>query len=335
MPVHDLGYREWDGELTSDKTRWMVLTETGIRRVWQSSWVKRILFFAWLPLLVFGGVFWAYEQGVQGSGSWERSVTNMLDEFVPGADLKRVDEENRPLTDQEVLVQNRHRIWMYAIFFYFRYPQGTALVLIVGLIAPRLISEDVSTRAFLFYFSRPLSRLEYIVGKSATVWFFLAMITAAPALVLYLLGIALSPDTSVIAYTWDIPLRVIAAAMVVIVPTTAIALCFSSLSQESRYAGFAWFAMWIVGAIAYGFVLGWRQSQRRSFDQINNFEDLTNKQVNIEDYFSLHHILANVQEWIFGFKSFSEVGVFIVLLSAITVVCFLTIYRRVSAPMRA
>jgi ABC-2 type transport system permease protein len=84
------------------------------------------------------------------------------------------------------------------------------------------------------------------------VWAHLLMISMVPALALYLVGVLLSPNLGVFADTWDLPLRIIAASMVLMLPTSALALCFSSLTQESRYAGFAWFTVWILGWFTYG-----------------------------------------------------------------------------------
>ena len=42
MPIHNLGYREWKGELEPSSTRWTVVAEIGIRRAWQSSWLRRL-----------------------------------------------------------------------------------------------------------------------------------------------------------------------------------------------------------------------------------------------------------------------------------------------------
>ncbi len=117
----------------------------------------------------------------------------------------------------------RHQVWATLILAFFRYPQAIAMVLVVGLIAPMMISYDLRSKAYLMYFSRPLTPGEYIVGKTVVVWFFLVLIATMPALALYVLGVLLSPDLSVIGETWDIPLRILAATGVLVIPTTALA----------------------------------------------------------------------------------------------------------------
>ena len=106
------------------------------------------------------------------------------------------------------------------------------------------------------------------------------------------------------------------------VPTTAIALLFSALARESRYAGFAWFAVWIFGWVLYGSVLaaslGHPTGIYRKWSLV-----------------SLYHLLGNVQSWIFGLHEDAALAqISILMLGAITVVCFLLVLRKVAAPMQ-
>jgi len=223
-------------------------------------------------------------------------------------------------------VEARHSIWSWLLYTFLRYPQGGIMVLMVGIIAPPLISQDVRSRAFLLYFSRPLARWQYALGKLATVWFYLFMISAAPALLLYILGVLLSPSAQVVFDTWDLPMRIVAASAVLMIPTAALALCMSSLTQESRYAAFGWFAVWIMGAFTYGVMQG---------IEINRLH--TDPYLAAEKWspVSLYHALGQVQGWVFGFATFDQIKYAAATLVAITVISTLILFRRISAPMRA
>ncbi len=50
----------------------------------------------------------------------------------------------------------RGDVWAMLLLAYFRYPQAIAMAIVIGIIAPRLISYDLRSRGFLLYFSRPL-----------------------------------------------------------------------------------------------------------------------------------------------------------------------------------
>ena len=198
MPIHDLGYRPWNGKLTPPSTRWAVIARTGARRVWQSAWIRRIVFFAWLPLLMLILIFLGFEFAAGGGPVSQQITLNISRDMFDIQDLPRLPGAEAT----EALQSRRHDFWLMILSNYLRFPQGFALVLTVGLIAPRLISEDASSRAFLFYFSRPLSRLEYILGKFITVSLFLAAITMLPALCMYVIAIALAASPAVFFETW-------------------------------------------------------------------------------------------------------------------------------------
>lgn len=319
MPIHDLGYRGWHDQLASPWTRWLVIAEAGVRRAWLSTWLKRMMFFAWLPAIWFGAGFFFWEHSLMVP-----EMREGLEVFLPsgGTALEGLTESLR-IEDE---VEARHSIWSWLLYTFLRYPQGVIMALMVGIIAPPLISQDVRSRAFLLYFSRPLARWQYAVGKLATVWFYLFMISAAPALILYILGVLVSPSAHVVVDTWDLPLRIVAASAVLMIPTAALALCMSSLTQESRYAAFGWFAVWILGAFTYGVMQG---------IEINRLH--TDPYLAAEKWspVSLYHALGQVQGWVFGFANFDQIKYAAATLGAVTVVSTLILFRRISAPMRA
>jgi hypothetical protein len=120
--------------------------------------------------------------------------------------------------------------------------------------------------------------------------------TAVPALLIYLVGLFLSTDVWAIAQTWDLPLRIVFASMVLILPTTAVALALSSLTQESRYAGFAWFAFWVIGAVSFRVIWFSEQARNRRgpprFDEFDHYSSWM--------LLSPYETLGYLQQQIFG-----------------------------------
>jgi len=327
--VNQLGYRGWSGDRQSGLTRWVVISQVGVRRAWQNLWLKRLLFFAWLPAIWFGVGFFLWEQAALYP-DWRQMIAPIMSwrdiPHTPWFDQIRESFRNGNLGDA------RHTVWAWLLYIFFLYPQGVLMVLVVGLISPPLISQDIRSRAFLLYFSRPLTRTEYIIGKMGGMWVYLSIISLIPAFVLYCMGIMLSPNLSVIAATWDLPLRVLAASIVLMLPTSALALCLSSLSQESRYAGFAWFAIWILGWFTYfaaALAETFNAQQRMAHDG-----RLVAIQETSWSLVSLYHTQGYVQSWLFGFANFSDVWASALVLSAVTIVSLFVLYRRISAPMQ-
>ena len=325
MAVNSLGYRKWHGKLAPPWNRTRVIAETGIRRARRSRWLMRMMFFAWLPALWFALGFFLYEKSLEYPGLIDR-----LEPFLMSvADNPQLDDLVK-LIDSDNPRSARHGVWAWLLQSFFRHPQGVVMALVVGLIAPPLISQDIRSRAFLLYFSRPLGRGEYILGKLATIWAYLCMITLLPALVLYVLGILLSPEVGVIAATWDLPFRVLAATVVISVPTASLALCISSYTQESRYAAFAWFAIWILGWVTFGVL-----STVETIAASGGKDPMPFSDESPWIYCSLYHTLGRVQSWVFGFADFQQIQWSALLLVALTCISLFVLFRRVDAPMRA
>jgi len=326
MSIHDLGYRSWQGPLVPQIGRFWVIAQTGIRLAWRNAWVRRLLFLSWLPAVYIAGLLVVYEQILAQAPLYHRVMPWL--EGVP-------------------LSENRYRVWACLLYIFFRYPQLVVVLLVVGQIAPPLVARDVRTKAFLLYFSRPLARFEYVLGKMVVVWAYLLLISAVPALALYAVGVLLSPDWRVVFSTWDLPLRIVVASAVLIFPITAVALAFSSLTSETRYATFAWFAFW---------GLGWAT---RWILTVNVPSSANLERWNLV---SMSHTLATIQYWIFGLKheladlvsvasqvavasGANRLGILpppeqvhvwpaALQVTGITLVALAVLFRRVSSPMR-
>ncbi|MFC1758637.1 ABC transporter permease subunit [Planctomycetota bacterium] len=322
MAVNSLGYRGWSGKVAPAWTRSVVIARTGIRRVWNSVWMKRLLLLSWMPAIWFGLGFFAFEKSIEYP-----ELLNLATEFI---------QSNHPrmLAVTEMLASGdvetaRHDVWAWMLMTFFRHPQSVLMALLVGLIAPPLISQDIRSRAFLLYFSRPMDRFEYVIGKLSTVIGYLVMISAVPALSLYVVGILLSPNLSVVASTWDLPLRIIAATVVMSVPTASFALCLSSMTQETRTAAFAWFAALILGSITFNFV-----STMEGINQMANGQNVELVSNSNWSLVSLYHTLGLVQSWAFGFVDFRDIYGSAIAIALLTIASLSVLMRRVAAPMR-
>lgn len=293
MPILDVGYRPWQGHRTPRWTRSLVLAETSIRLSWRNAWLKRILLFMTTPALIAGIFVGVFEQTVDRSSTQE-AMRSFLRAPPTRRAADRAGIDPRNLSDDPAIA--RHFAWSYLLFVLFRYPQAFGMILVLGLVAPRLISYDLRSKGYLLYLSRPLSPWEYIAGKSAVIYFLLFLMAAVPSLLIYTAGLFLSTDPSALGQTWDIPLRILLATLVLMIPTTAVALAMSALTQESRYAGFAWFAFWIIGAVSYQVL--WFADQARRGEPPERMEFLG--EYNAWMLFSPYETLGYMQMQIFG-----------------------------------
>ncbi len=263
MPIHDLGYRAWSGKSSSERLRFWVIASSGIRVAGRNTWLRRVLLAAWLPTFGLAAVIFGYERLLENHDlalSTSEIRETMLGEL--GSELQDGDVVIDALTKKD-LQDGRHLMWSWLLCSYLRLPQAVMAMLVIGMIAPPLISRDVRTRAFLMYFSKPVGRIEYVVGKMLIVSAYLMFITTVPALGCYLFSVALSSDLYVLIETWDLPFRILFASLIFIVPSASVALMFSSLTAESRFAAFAWFAFWGLGFIAWNVTYGVMSSEAR------------------------------------------------------------------------
>lgn len=271
MPLHDVGYRPWQGDRLGSGSAIGVIALTGIKLAWTSLWLRRMVFFAWSPAIVFAMSFFAFEQAID-----EGRLATLRDAARAGRNLDGVgmlgtvladtlggarrgsgrDPAGRsaaaPGVDPKLdIAQTRRVVWSRLLLAFMRVPQAVLLAAVIGLVAPSLVSRDLRAKAWLVYFTRPVGRVEYILGKATILGVLVAAITVLPALALWLLGVLVSPSVWVAVDTWDLPLKAVAASVALAVPTVLLALAYSSVTAESRIASFAWFATWAACWIAH------------------------------------------------------------------------------------
>lgn len=362
MPVHDLGYRTWNGSLQGAFSRTKGIAKAGVQLAGKSRWLKRVLIVAWLPVLYWGIAFFFVGQSLEQPVSKnlprqareiEREVEKLTGREIESevsvlkmnrnAAANRIQRMFRSIPRVQMLansirnadsdIEARNRIWAWLLMSFFRYSQAFLILMIVGFVTPTLISQDLRSRAYLLYFSRPIGKLEYILGKMAVPAAYIIFVSTLPALILYVFAILMSPSADVFWTTWDIPIRILLSTFVLIIPTASFALMLSSLTEESRYASFAWFAAWLLGhgawaAVVVGEAIRMRMPIR---DALTSQSDM----VRTWSPLSIYNNLGDVQSWVFGFVSFEDIWPAFAVLVGITVLSLLILSRRVTAPLRA
>ncbi len=327
MPLHDVGYRAWEGAKSSPLLRWLAITITGIQIAFRSSWLARTLIVSWVPAIAMGIGFFIYEQSIVRP-EMRQVGANML--AVAGASQQVIQ---LAVSDPE---EARHEVWSAILMAFFRYPQAVLMVVVVGIVSPRLIAFDLRSKGFLLYFSRPITIAEYIIGKLLVLWFFLAIITTLPALILYILGLGLASEPSVVLSTWDLPIRIIVASLVLMLPTASVALACSAFTVESRYAAFAWFALWVIGWVVFSVLSGGEFAEQmrasRGQEEFQTVFDFHSRW----EVLSPYHTLGRGQQWVFGLLP-PERSVLPVasVLTLVTVGSLGFVYRRIHKSMSA
>ena len=256
-------------------------------------------------------------------------------------ELIEFDKDGNEVVDFTELVDYlRPTLWSEVLFLFFRLPQAFSVIIVIGMVAPKLISRDMKNRAFLLYYSRPITPWQYLFGKCAIVWAFLGGLTTLPALMLYILGLSLSPDISVLLVTWQLPFRILLASVVLCVPTTLFALMLSSLTRESRIASFGWFAVWIMGSIAYT-IMNWVETvvkQQQQQDAIPSDQAMVFVETALAGrwaWLSPMQTLENLQSWVFGIdKQVGDLNVSFFMVGLVCLACLVLLRLRIVSPIK-
>ncbi len=109
------------------------------------------------------------------------------------------------------------------------------------------IAADFASGAFTIYLSKPISRLDYLLGKAMPVAAAVAAVTLAPALALLLLHQSLAPDFELLSQAPWLPLAITAYSLLLALYYTLSVLAVSSLCRSGRVAG-AGFAALVFGS---------------------------------------------------------------------------------------
>jgi ABC-2 type transport system permease protein len=238
MPIFDQGYQHWHGKLSGHATRWLTVARNGARAQLKNRWTRIVVLSSLIPAvaLAVALIFW---------GLFEQKS----DLIAPLMGLF----QDLPDAIKSGPRQYRTTIWTIAYQYFFSFEIFIAMVLVL-IVGPGLVSQDLRFNALPLYFSRPLRRFDYFLGKLGVIGLFLAGVAIVPSLVAYVLGLGFSLDFSVVKDTTRVLLAAVAFGLVVVVSAGTLMLAISSLSRNSRYVGLVWVAVWFVGVGVEGFV---------------------------------------------------------------------------------
>jgi ABC-2 type transport system permease protein len=196
MPIHDQGYRHYAGERIAPGRRWAVIFRAGVRTMFGKKSFIALLLLAWAPFVV-------------------RAVQIYLAANIPqAAAILKVT----PTLFKDFLLQQD-------IFVFF----------ITVYVGAGLIANDRRANALQIYLSKPLTRVEYIVGKLSILMVFVLLVTGVPALVLLLVQVLFAGNLTFFTSNLHvIPAIVLFSLLEALTASTAM-LALSSLSKSARY----------------------------------------------------------------------------------------------------
>ena len=240
MPVFEQGYQHWHGQLSSHAWRWLTIARHGVRAQFKNRWTRIVVLLAWLPAVALAGVLVIWGLIEQKSSLVEPLMalfTGLPEELKASPKSYRVS------------------IWTISYQYFFQWEVFFSMILII-LVGPGLISRDLRFNAIPLYFSRPLRRIDYFIGKLGVIGFVLGIVAVGPAILAYLLGMCFSVDLSIVKDTARLFFASIVYGLIVVISGGTLMLAMSSLSRNSRYVGVIWIGIWFISSTVAGVLTG-------------------------------------------------------------------------------
>jgi len=196
MAVYEHLYGAYDGESHSAWSRFLVIPRYALREVFKSKLFTTIFILCFIYPLV-------------------ATILVYLHHNVNALALLQVNV--------------RELLPIDASFFQtFLEVQGAFAFILTVLVAPPLISRDLANNALPLYLCRPLSRLEYVLGKMSVVGFLLSLMTWVPGLLIFFFQASLAGLGWLWANLWMI-WSIFFGFMVWIILLSLLALAISAL----------------------------------------------------------------------------------------------------------
>jgi ABC-type transport system involved in multi-copper enzyme maturation permease subunit len=205
MTIKEKGYSHWDGEFSQKKLPWWPITRNGIKLTLKKKFFKLTYALALIPAIVFlVGIYLA-----------ER-IEDFSVIMDGGSQLIKVDP-----TLFKTYLTNDFLLFM--------------IVIIVVFTGAGLISDDLKYNSLQLYFSRPLRKQDYLLGKASVLVCFLLFLTLVPGLLLFFMKLIFSGGLKFFGDFPLLPFSIIGYSIFMTVFFSFYTLLLSSISKSRRY----------------------------------------------------------------------------------------------------
>ncbi|MBD3415462.1 MAG: ABC transporter permease subunit [Candidatus Aminicenantes bacterium] len=246
MTIKQKGYTHWDGELKTTQYPWTPITKKGIKLAFKKKFFKFTFFLTLIPAIVFlVGIY----------------ISERLEDFA----FLTQDVDAVSFLKISPKYFNSYFTNDFLLFM---------IVVILVFCGAGLISDDLRYNSLQLYFSRPIRKKDYFLGKASVIAFFLFILTLVPGVIFLLMKILFSGSMT---FIWDYPwliASVFGYSVFITVFFAFYTLFISSVNKNRRYVSVLIFGVYVFSDILYGILHGIFNS----------------------DYFSLISIKANLQQ---------------------------------------
>lgn len=220
--VREKGYYHWDGRLVERRFPWLPITRTGILLAFKKRGFRFLFAGAFFPGIVFLGIIYISEN-LENFQAMLRGSDRLIS-ITPGS---------------------------FKTFLTFP-PVLFLMIAMMVFAGSGLIADDLKHNSLQIYFSRPLRKKDYLLGKMAVVFFFILAVTLVPGLLVYVFKLIFAGSFKFfLSYPWLV-LSIVGFSAFLAVFFAFYTLLLSSLSKNSRYVMVLVFMIYIFSDVFFG-----------------------------------------------------------------------------------
>jgi ABC-type transport system involved in multi-copper enzyme maturation permease subunit len=257
MPIHDLSYRHWEGKLKPRTFfRWWVITKAELLQLAQRKFVRFIVAIPpTIYILVHGTLIYISDRIPQMRTPWQIDPRFFKDFLL----------RTEPI------------------------PSGLFIGLLGVFGGASLIADDIKHNALQLYLAKPITWLDYLLGKLGVMVVLLASITLIPALLLFIEHIFLVEDLTFFQQNYWVIFSIILYSLVIIIPSSLLIVTLSSLTSNGRYAAIGLGVILLGTPLVYRIIREITRSSKTAVISIwANFDILGAKLFGLQPAYALH-----------------------------------------------
>ncbi len=220
MPIHTQDYRHWEGTLKQrNYMRWWIIAKAELKLLAQRKIVRLIVAIPPVIYIIVHAILIYISNQVPDAFLWFEVDAEFFQQFL----------FRNPSTG----------------------PPSSFLIALIAIFGGSgLIATDLKNNALSLYLSKPISWIDYLIGKFAVIGILISCLTLVPGLLLFLEH-ALLTDTAFLKENYWVPLSIIIYSVMITVSAGLLMLLFSSLTSNPRYAIIGFCAVWFGSPVIY------------------------------------------------------------------------------------
>jgi ABC-type transport system involved in multi-copper enzyme maturation permease subunit len=214
VPIHDQGYRRYQGPLGHAWTRWLPIARSDFVLAFRNK--KMLALYAVCVSPFIGSLLMLYLMSVNG---WKTAPSEMRESpFSWLVDPSSIDFYLGPVLRVSFLL----------------------VVLYTTAVGSGIVARDRRVNALELYFTRGIARGHYVVGKWGAVTALLAMQLLIPTLVIWIYGVLIAPDWELLEQTSAFMPSVALGIFVLCAFMGFLLVGVSAATSSATFAGLLW-----------------------------------------------------------------------------------------------